>query len=64
MTSISQVTALPQECFVTRSWRKMLPLPPLLVEIVNLACELSSPDHTHVTALLQPPMLSGYISST
>jgi len=42
----------------------MLPLPPLFVEIVNLACELSSPDHTHMTALLQPPILSGYISST
>jgi len=52
------------ECFVTGSWRKMLPLPPLFVEIVNLACELSSPDHTHKRALLQPPILSGYISST
>ena len=42
----------------------MLSLTPLFVEIVKLACELSSRNHTHMTALLQPPILSGYISST
>jgi len=29
-----------------------------------LACELSSPGHTHLTELLQPPILSGYILNT